>query len=196
MRHLVELHGGEVSCESPGEGLGSTFIVTLPVESPRKLHKQRKRRVKVSGSLKPRKQRNNRRRMLESVRVLIVDDDDDTLQILKAVLSRYGANVEIAASAAEALEKLQFYQPDVVVSDLAMPEEDGYSLIKKIRTAEIGNGRQTPALALTAHTRIEDRARALSAGFNMFVPKPVEPDELIDAIASLVGRIITSETTV
>jgi CheY-like chemotaxis protein len=96
------------------------------------------------------------------------------------------AAVQTAASAAEALEIFQWFKPDVLVSDLAMPDEDGNSLIAKVRALEAGNGKRTPALALTAYVRVKDRARALSAGFNMFVPKPVEPHELLTAIASLV----------
>jgi CheY-like chemotaxis protein len=122
---------------------------------------------------------------LDNVQVLLVDDDPDTLQILTVSLGECKANVQTASSVAEALEMLQWFKPDVLVSDLAMPGEDGYSLIGKLRALEANNGRQTPAVALTAYVRIEDRARALSAGFNMFVPKPLQPKELITAIASL-----------
>ena len=121
---------------------------------------------------------------LDEVRVLLVDDDRDTLQILSVMLAESRATVQSAASVREAMEVLEWYEPHVVVSDLAMPDEDGYSLLAKIRAAE--NGKQTRAVALTSYVRVEDRARALSAGFNMFVPKPVEPNELITAIANLV----------
>lgn len=119
----------------------------------------------------------------ENLRVLLVDDDQDTLQILTALLTDFRAKVQAATSAAEALEMLEWYKPDVLVSDLAMPGEDGYSLIAKIRT--VGNRKFVPAVALTACVRVEDLARALSAGFNMFVPKPVQPNELITVIANL-----------
>jgi CheY-like chemotaxis protein len=119
------------------------------------------------------------------VKVLLVDDDRDSLQVLSLMLAEYGAEVRVAASAAEALEALCRQKPDVLVSDLAMPGEDGYSLIDKVRAIETESGEPTPAVALTAYTRVEERARALSAGFNMFVPKPVEPDELVAAIVSL-----------
>ena len=125
---------------------------------------------------------------LDGVQVLLVDDDQDTLQILTVMLTECGANVQAAASVAEALEVLQWYKPDVLVSDLAMPGEDGYSLISKVRALEAESGKQIPAVALTAYVRVEDRARALAAGFNMFVPKPVEPNELITAIANLAVR--------
>jgi CheY-like chemotaxis protein len=123
--------------------------------------------------------------LLDNVRVLLVDDDPDTLQMLSLTLSEADAKVQTAASAAEALEVMQWYRPDVLVSDLAMPGEDGYSLIGKVRALDAENGHLTPVIALTAYVRVEDRARALSAGFNMFVPKPVQPTELITAIANL-----------
>jgi CheY-like chemotaxis protein len=119
--------------------------------------------------------------------VLLVDDDPDTLGLLAVILAEYKATVQSAASAAEALEVLKWYKADVIISDLAMPGEDGYSLIAKIRAqeAEAGADRQLQAVALTAYARVEDCVRALSAGFNMFVPKPVEPNELITAVAHL-----------
>jgi CheY-like chemotaxis protein len=123
-------------------------------------------------------------RTLEGVRVLIVDDNRDTLSMLAAHLTDHKAEVETATSVAEALEILRTYQPQVLVSDVAMPDEDGYSLISRIRQSEAG-GDSLPAIALTALARVEDRARALSAGFNMFVPKPFEPSELVAAIAHL-----------
>jgi CheY-like chemotaxis protein len=101
------------------------------------------------------------------------------------MLTEYRAVVQTAASVAEALEVLEWYKPDVLVSDLAMPGTDGYSLIEQVRAREAESGQQIPAVALTAYVRIEDRARALRAGFNMFVPKPVEPNELITAILHL-----------
>jgi CheY-like chemotaxis protein len=101
------------------------------------------------------------------------------------MLGETRAQVQLASSVSDALEVLEWFVPDVVVSDLAMPGEDGYSLIKKLRALEGPNGPQLPAVALTSYVRVEDRTRALSAGFNMFVPKPVQPDELISAIANL-----------
>jgi CheY-like chemotaxis protein len=131
---------------------------------------------------------NNRRlvephRSLEDVRVLVVDDDRDNLQILTTLLSEQKAKVQTATSVAEALQLLEWYKPHVLVTDLAMPGEDGYSLIAKLRAIE--NLKHIPAVALTAYVRVEDRTRALSAGFNMFVPKPVEANELIAAVANL-----------
>ena len=125
---------------------------------------------------------------LEGVKVLAVDDDRDTLGLLAVILSEYKATVQTASSTDEALEVLEWYAPDVLISDIAMPGEDGYSLINKIRECEAQTGgKPVQAIALTAYARVEDRARALSGGFNLFVPKPVEPSELVTAIAALVA---------
>lgn len=185
VRHLVELHGGTVQAYSVGESKGTTFTVTLPLppSSP-----QVRRRNAGTGSLWPKALSDEHvaaQPSLSDVRVLLVDDDQDTLQVLSVMLGDSGAKVQTASSAAAALEVLQWYHPDVLVSDLAMPREDGYSLINKIRALEIEGEGRLPAVALTSHVRVEDRTRALSAGFNMFVPKPVEPTELISAIANL-----------
>ncbi|MBV9209069.1 MAG: MEDS domain-containing protein [Acidobacteria bacterium] len=184
VRHLVELHGGTVQADSSGEGLGSTFTVGLPLAPAPELPKKRAELeslravedVTLPPALLP---------TLEGVRVLLVDDDADTLQMLTAMLAACKAEVHATSSAAEALEALQWHKPDVLVSDLAMPCEDGYSLISKVRASEAASGKRVPAVALTAYIRIEDRTRALSAGFNLFVPKPVEPRELLTAIANL-----------
>jgi CheY-like chemotaxis protein len=120
---------------------------------------------------------------LEDVKVLLVDDDEDTLQLLGVMLTGSKANVQTACSVEAAMAVLEWFRPDVVVSDLAMPGEDGYALIKKLRALE--DSEDIPAVALTSYVRVEDRTRALSAGFNMFVPKPVEPEELITVIANL-----------
>ena len=174
MRHLVELHGGTVQAHSVGESEGATFTVTLPL--PPSSPQSRPRRA---GSFWPKPLSKAAEPSLADVRVLLVDDDEDTLQVLSVMLGDSGAKVQTASSAAAALEILQWYRPDVLVSDLAMPKEDGYSLISKIRSLETEREGRLPAVALTSHVRVEDRTRALSAGFNMFVPKPVEPTELI-----------------
>jgi CheY-like chemotaxis protein len=185
VRHLVELHGGTINAESPGEGAGAKFTIRLPLAIASERAKERRMDV---GSVRPGDDTNGQVKpilALNGVKVLLVDDDQDTLSMISAMLTDYGAIVQSAASSPDALEALRWYKPDVIVSDLAMPYEDGYSLIRKLRELGIESGKQTPAVALTAYVRIEDRARALSAGFNMFVPKPIEPDELITAIASL-----------
>ena len=183
VRHLVELHGGTVQAESPGEGLGSRFTIRLPLASD---NEKKRNRARNSASL-PAREDSIARALpsLKGVQVLLVDDDQDNLQLLSLTLTECGADVQAVGSAAEAFEVLQWYKPDVLVSDLAMPGEDGFSLIEKIRMLEASNGHKIPAVALTAYVRVEDRTRALSAGFNMFVPKPVESSELITAIANL-----------
>ena len=116
--------------------------------------------------------------------MLLVDDDEDTRQMLEVMLTESQATIHSANSVTDALEVLEWFRPDVLVSDLAMPGEDGYSLISKVRALESEDD-PIPAVALTSYVRVEDRSRALSAGFNMFVPKPVEPEELIHVIANL-----------
>jgi PAS domain S-box-containing protein len=184
VRHLVELHGGTIHAHSEGKGCGATFIITLPLAIAGGRSSNQKRETESS----PRREDRDSKPLpsLAGVQVLLVDDDRDSLQILTIMLTTCGAQVQTAASAAEALEVLQSYKPDVVVSDLAMPDEDGYSLIGKIRDLEAHSGKQTPTVALSAYARMKDRARALSAGFNLFMSKPAEPNELIPAIASLI----------
>jgi signal transduction histidine kinase/ActR/RegA family two-component response regulator len=180
VRHLVELHGGTIRAESTGAGHGSTFTITLPLAP----HSSTGRK---SGKVRKRELSNGHFAFLPSlndVKVLLVDDDPDTLQVIEVMLDGSKAVVETAASVSEALEILKWYRPHVLVSDLAMPGEDGYSLIVKVRASE-GDGREIPAIALTSYVRVEDRTRALAAGFNMFVPKPVQLEELITAIANL-----------
>jgi CheY-like chemotaxis protein len=120
------------------------------------------------------------------VQLLVVDDDQDALDMLSLLLGEAGASVRTATSAAEALALLRWIRPDVLLSDLAMPEEDGYSLIRSLRALEREGGRRTPAVALTAYVRVQDRARAVDAGFDVFVEKPVDPDELLSVIGGLV----------
>lgn len=181
VRHLVELHGGTIKADSAGEGRGSTFTIKLPLAPQRTSH-----RKKTTGALRAKDIVDGHFSSLPSlaeVKVLLVDDDPDTLQFLSVMLGESKAIVETAASVSDALEIFEWYQPHVLVSDLAMPGEDGYSLVAKVRA--LGNGNEIPAVALTSYVRVEDRARALSAGFNMFVPKPIQPNELINAIANL-----------
>lgn len=178
VRHLVEMQA-----DSLGAGQGATFTVQLPliavhaVELP--LTKERVHST-AEGDVAF-----GRTPALAGLRVLIVDDDDDTLEMLAAVLDQCGAEVKSASSAAAALETLQGWKPDVLVSDIGMPGEDGYTLIGKVRALEPEHGTQILAVALTAHARTEDRMRALSSGFQMHVPKPVKPAELIMVIESL-----------
>ncbi|HEV7859906.1 MAG TPA: ATP-binding protein [Pyrinomonadaceae bacterium] len=185
VRHLVELHGGTVHVDSPGQGGGATFTIRLPLAPSQERAKGRRKESQKTGPAADAKAFIKTVPSLNSVRVLVVDDDEETLRMLNTMLTEHGAQVQAASSTAEAFELLQWYKPDVLVSDLAMPDEDGYSFIGKVRALNAESGKQIQAIALTAYVRVEDRARALSAGFNLFVPKPVEPHELISAIANL-----------
>jgi len=183
VRHLVELHGGAISADSAGAGEGATFSITLPLAP-----QSQTLRKKVTGRLRAEevsKGHFTSLPLLDGVKVLLVDNDADTLQVVRAMLDGSKAVVQTATSVNEAMEMLVWYNPHVLVSDLAMPDEDGYSLIRKVRTLGADKGYQIPAIALTSYVRVEDRTRALAAGFNMFVPKPLQPDELITAIVSL-----------
>lgn len=190
VRHLIELHGGTVRADSPGEEGGSTFTIKLPLAPAHERAKSPRRETESLWAKEDGKAHDKPLPSLEGVQVLLVDDDQDTLQMLAVVLASFRATVQTASSVTEALEVLQWFKTDVLVSDLAMPEEDGYSLIGKVRALDVIGGQQIPAVALTAYVRVEDRTQALKAGFNMFVPKPVEPNELVTAIANLTERTV------
>jgi PAS domain S-box-containing protein len=188
VRHLVELHGGTVEADNRAEGRGAVFTIRLPVMVVRKpkgvlTGESEGTHPSVSGSLPfdcpP---------ALDGLKVLVVDDEADARELLSIILEQCGAEVKTYGSAAEALEALKQFEPDVLISDIGMPQEDGYVLIEKVRSLEPERGGRIPAVALTAYARAEDRLRALSAGYNMHVPKPVEPAELAVVIASLTGR--------
>jgi PAS domain S-box-containing protein len=181
VRHIVELHGGTISAESEGVGKGTSFHISLPVRA------LRRQEVAPPG---PRGAVNalTEEITLDDVRVLIVDDEAETRDLLKIMLASHGAEVMTSASAAEALPQMDAWKPDVLVSDIGMPVLDGYAFIKRVRALDSAQ-RKIPAIALTAYARAEDRMRALAAGFQMHVPKPVEASELVMVIASLVKRI-------
>ncbi|HEX7997302.1 MAG TPA: CHASE domain-containing protein [Pyrinomonadaceae bacterium] len=186
VRHLVELHGGTVSAESPGEGLGASFRVRLPLLGVRP-------EITTTASSTERAQATinqtaNTPQQLAGLRVLVVEDEPDTRSMLKMVLESCAAHVRAVASAHDALKTLEDWQPDVLLSDIGMPEMDGYELIKRVKEMEAARGRQLPAVALTAYAREEDRERLISAGYQMYLAKPVEPSELVRAIAQLAGQ--------
>ncbi|HEU4410745.1 MAG TPA: PAS domain-containing protein [Polyangiaceae bacterium] len=182
VRHLAEMHGGTVGAESEGEGRGATFTVRLPLVRHALAESGRPRPPPPGLGLPCSPE-------LAGLRVLVVDDEPDARDLVRALLEGCGARVSTAASAAEALELLRAERPDVLVSDLAMPHEDGYDLIRKVRALPPDEGGRTPALALTAYARAQDRTRVLLAGFGSHVPKPVEPLELIAVIVSLTGHL-------
>ncbi|MBD2496029.1 response regulator [Nostoc sp. FACHB-280] len=174
VRHLVELHHGTVQAASPGEGQGATFTVMLPLLPVPTLKHQE---VKSSHSELD----------LTGMRVLAVEDDPDSREFLVFVLEQYGATVMAVANTAAGFELFPEFQPDILVSDIGMPGEDGYSLIRKIRKLPANQGGKIPAIALTAYAKTEDSQQALAAGFQTHLPKPVEPTLLAKAIIDLLG---------
>jgi PAS domain S-box-containing protein len=185
VRHLVELHGGSVSVTSPGIGQGATFCVELPLAVTHSLRRQPEARHPADGAGLALEQLPS----LDRVKVLLVDDEPDSLLLLKALLLPAGAEIRLANDTQSALDVLQVWQPDVLVSDIGMPANDGYELIRIIRQRNPADAPWLPAIALTGYASTEDRIWALSAGFQMHIAKPVEPAELITVIASLAGRI-------
>ena len=184
VKHLVELHGGTVSAHSAGEGQGATFVVKLPVAIVQRatgapLDAHPTAALVDGGTVGAR---------LDGIRVLVVDDDAEALDLATTILTGAGAEVRISTSATDGLDALTQWRPHVLVSDIEMPGEDGYSLIKRVRALEPGAGGRTPAVALTAYGRTQDRMLSLTAGYNMHVPKPVDPSELTTIIASLAAQ--------
>jgi len=180
VRHLVEAHGGTVRAENAAEGTGSVFTVRLPImghEPPMLAAPADAPALTLQRS-----------QDLEGLRVLVVDDEADTRDMVCAILKSQGAQVEVASSAAAALAALPDARPHILVSDVEMPGQDGYELIRQVRLLPGEAGGKVPAAALTAYARPEDRMRALMAGFQIHVPKPVQPAELVAVVASLAGR--------
>jgi signal transduction histidine kinase/DNA-binding response OmpR family regulator len=189
VRHLVELHGGEVEVTSLGKDRGSTFTVSLPIASfttPADAnYGQRLKLDSNDGALSS--------RILDGLRILVVDDEADSRDLVSAILTRCGSEVRCSDSVAEAIQAFQEWSPDLLVSDIGMPNEDGYILLEKLRKLRSDGAKQIPALALTAYATAEDRSMALSAGFQMHLTKPIEPKSLVIAIASALGRDCSSE---
>jgi CheY-like chemotaxis protein len=237
VRHLVELHGGSVTAESPGAGKGSTFTVDLPRAADRREARSEAATAEGkqpdsfpetdgSGIAFERRSTDGNRvseegrtddlkrgdvsvtskhsstigaRPLAGVNVLLVEDDDDSRNLLSLILERYGADVNSASSSIEALDWFMQRTPDVVISDIGMSEEDGYELIRKLRSLPLqgsllaGSSDSSlrsafPAIALTGYATSNDRERALSAGYQLHLAKPVEPEDLVAAILDLLGK--------
>ena len=182
VHQLVDLHGGTASVHSEGEGQGAAFTITLPF-------------VGVINSQKEEATQPAQEKItpfeglpsLQGLKVLVVDDEADTREVIREVLKECGSEVILSRSAAEALEAIEQFKPDILISDLGMPDEDGYSLISKIRALPAERGGQIPAAALTAYARAEDRMRVLRSGFQFHLPKPVDSAELVTVVASLAG---------
>src|SRR5262249_18402048 len=188
VRHLTEVQGGSVSASSPGIGLGSTFKVDFPAApTPGLLQQPESGPPEPESSPAVESSHTDSCQELKGVSVLVVEDDPETLDLLKFILDQRQAEVTTAASAAEALRVLEDSPADVLVSDLAMPDQDGYDLIRRVRSLAPERGGNVPAVALSAYTRAEDRMRALAAGFSLHLPKPVDPSELVAALARLTG---------
>jgi CheY-like chemotaxis protein len=184
VRHLVELHGGTVTASSLGEGQGATFTVQLPLceESKESIQAGRKDSSLSSGG----KVESGTYSPLKGVRVLVVDDEADSRDFLVFALENYGAKATAASSASQALEVLESFKPHLLISDIGMPQADGYTLIHQVRTLPSIQGGNIPAIALTAYAGEKDRARVIAAGFQRHLAKPVIPDELANLIQELI----------
>ena len=183
-RHLVELHGGTIRAESDGLGKGAVFTVDLPLaqerRDPARAEERRReveRRRTRTGTVR-----------LDGVHVLLVEDDDDSRKLLGTMLKRNGARVTSTKSAAEALAVFEGELPDVLISDIGMPDQDGYELMRRLRSLPPERGGKTPAIALTGYASRKDKERALSSGYHQHIAKPIEQADMIKAIAALVGR--------
>jgi len=195
VRHLVEMHGGTIQADSAGRGKGAVFTVRLPslgtgtdaaedLRSSAQFGPLARGEGRVQPIVADDEQTANRGR-LGGVRVLVVDDEPDTREMLSALLTRRGCDVKMAASARQALDLLKQWRPDILLADIGMPGEDGFDLIIQIRALPAELGGNTPAVALTAYARSEDRERALSTGFQVHLAKPIEPDDLVAVLADL-----------
>ncbi|MBD2462582.1 response regulator [Oscillatoria sp. FACHB-1407] len=178
VRHLTEQHGGTIQADSPGEGQGATFTVRLPLLT-------RRRSEAIDEGQDPDSPMTSSQHPLAGLRILVVDDEADMRELMLTVLETYGAQVSIVQSAKEALRLLQQTQPDLLISDIGMPDMDGYMLIQQVRKLPPDKGRYIPAIALTAYASEFDQQQALAAGFQQHIAKPVEPDVLVEAIATL-----------
>lgn len=179
VRHLVEVHGGSVRAESPGVGKGATFRVTLPLSVPEEVHVPSRASYAVARSI-------------EGIRVLLVEDDDDARAAFATVLGELGADVRVASSAEEGLAAVDEREPQVILCDIAMPSEDGYGFLRRLRSRGPERGGAIPVAAFTALAGKEDRERMLSAGFQMHLPKPIDVASLATAVGTLATLRVSS----
>ncbi|MDQ3917100.1 MAG: ATP-binding protein, partial [Acidobacteriota bacterium] len=187
VKSITEMHGGTVHASSAGEGHGASFTVSLPLASAR---------AEATGASKGERVKQAEPhpcpKELDGLKVLVVDDDADACEMIRAAFEHCGSRVKTSVSAAEALALVEDWNPSILVADISMPEMDGYQLIRRVRALGARDGGSVPAVALTALARVEDRVKALSAGYQMHVSKPVEPDELREVVASLVRVVFKS----
>jgi signal transduction histidine kinase/ActR/RegA family two-component response regulator len=182
VRHLVELHGGEVSAKSQGKNRGATFTISFPlVAQPEQLPAADENLIRQT-------QESENAELLKDVRLLLVEDDEDSREMLKIVFEQYGMKIAAAASAAEALETIKIVQPQVLVSDVGLPGEDGYELMRNVRMLSPEQGGTIPAIALTGYASLQDRVNALDAGYQEHLSKPVDIDKLIELVKGFVMR--------
>lgn len=186
-RYIVESHGGQIEASSPGVGKGSTFTVRLPLQTSAEATVVEPTSYTVTAET-GRSSQTEQEISLQDVRVLVVEDIDDACELYTLMLEEYGADVRSTASAAEGFETFCNFLPHVLISDISMPEEDGYSLMRRIRALPLESGGGVPAVALTAYTRPRDRTRALLSGFQLYIPKPVDLDELVTVVDLLRRR--------
>jgi CheY-like chemotaxis protein len=179
VRHLVELHGGTIWAESPGEGQGAIFMLRLPLVKKESCPTKDINIAALDASVA--------NLILANIRILLVDDDVDTRDFYTFVLEQSGANVTAVESAAEVLQALAESEPDILLSDIGMPQTDGYMLMRQVRALQTQD-KDIPAIALTAYAGEINQQQALEAGFQKHLSKPVEPEELVRTIATLVGR--------
>src|SRR2546423_1130072 len=184
VRHLVELHRGDVKVDSAGHNLGATFTVSIPIAQPVSVQSRAMNLQVVESNSLPRLDGN----ILGGVRILVVDDEPDSRELVAAILKRCGGEVRCSQSAAAALRAFKEWNPDLLISDIAMPNEDGYILLQKLRRLRSKRAKEIPAVALSAYASDEDRSMALSKGFQMHLPKPIEPEHLVTSIAAALGR--------